>query len=177
MDCFRDFADKLIQVLIDSASLSEADVVCTFSLYEDAGNGVLAAALDTYNNSLLHAKRKEKRLHRDLADARARPNFEDLLPRFASAQACNVRDYNASFGEMKHLLYREYYQDLIDDSTRSDGKVLHYLLDTLDKLVERNAFCNLRLASPFRLGICTWESEDMWVTKILDWPVHSGPRV
>jgi len=155
----------------------EADVICTFSLYEDAGNGVLAAAVDTCNNSLLHAKRKEKRFHRDLADARLRPNFEDLLPSFASSSACRLYDYNASFGEMKLVLHRGYYQELADDKSRTDGKVLRCLLDILDLLIEQNAFCRLQFASPFRLGICTWDSDDMWVTKILNWPAHSGPRV
>jgi hypothetical protein len=176
MDFYDQYKANILEALRNLGPCLDQDPACTFSLYEDVGNGVLAAAIDTYNNSLLHAKRRARRITRDLQSTRQLPNSAELLPTYPRSQERRMLCYNPTFAQMKHILCRDYYHQLVEEITQT-GQVLERLLKILDELVNSNIFDTLIVSSPFRIGISSWESEEMWVVDILNWPPHTGPRV
>ena len=176
MDMYDHFQSNILEALRNLGGVLDHDPACTLSLYEASANGILAAALDTYNNSLLQAKRQEKRLTRILRDARQFPDAADMLPTFADSRESRISCYNTSFSNMKHILYSNYYDELVENKTPT-GEVLEGLLTILDGVITHDLFKLLNISSPFRVGICSYDSVDMWVVKILNWPAHTGSRV
>ena len=122
------------------------------------------------------AKRQEKRLSRILRDARRLPDAADMLTRFVTSRESRISCYNTSFSDMKHVLYSNYYDELVENKTPT-GEVLEKLLTILDGVVTHDLFKSLNISSPFRVGICSYDSVDMWVVRILNWPAHTGSRV
>ncbi len=173
---YEHFQSNILDALRNLGGVLDHDPACTFSLYEDCGNGKLAAAIDTYNNSLLQAKRREVQSTRALQHVRQLPDAADILTKFADSRDTRVLCYNPCFSSMKHVLYQNYYHELVEAGS-STGMVLERLLTILEEIIASDTFKSLTISSPFRVGISLWECEDMWVVKILNWPAHTGSRV
>jgi hypothetical protein len=177
MSMLSELPDAILSALVAKRPGDVDDPYCSFCLYEDTSNGMIAAALDTVNNSLLHAKRKEKQVLRELSDTSARANYDELIMQYMALPVYNIFEYNTSFSNMKHHIFQEYYHELVEDTGVTRGALVRMLVSISSHLLATGAFSQMHLASPFRVGICSWESSDMWVVRVINWPAHSGPRV
>jgi hypothetical protein len=169
MDLFTNFHSQIIASISDARDRLHGDTLCTLALYENAGNGVIAAAFDTLTNSALCAKRASKQAHRNIQHTRNSPDFERLLPGFIDPHVPRIQDYNTSFSDMKHILVSKYYDEIISDESITYGVVLRSFIDIICSISDSDILSSLSISSPFRFGICSGDSDDMWVVNMINW--------
>ena len=179
--------DQLVDSVADSVGKAVSSVFLTnsnelfsaFAFFGDYSNEVFAAGLDTLDNSLLYAKRREKSIDGTHKLAMAREGAISFCQRWSEDPSfLRVDDFNYSFSDFKFPgFYNQFPSPWDQDVAISDGSLFFLALAVLDKLEKNGVFSGPRISSPFRLGFFSMGREDLIVVKILNWPKHSGPRV
>jgi hypothetical protein len=174
-----EYVEKITQAVDHCARENPKEVFSAFAMYEDLANGIYAAGLDSLDNSLLHAKRQERYVHRLRQTMIQRTGWLDCCRQLASESGHpSIHDFNTSFSRFKYRgILSERVEKWVDRHDITAYHVMWLSWLVMDRLVENGCFGQLKLAQPFRLCFMSIDREDALVHRLLNWPPHSGPRV
>lgn len=171
---------------IESYAAKHAAELCSFFAFSvDYCFGDVVICFDTFDNSLLHAKRNEtatlKARDTVLYGETGWENAEYYIHR---SRLCSYNPHTADFKYPNfaklHLSDWEGYFLNDQRPERPDplGRVIVLMHMVISKLVAARCFDRLVMASPFRAGV-EFPRDDLGlvVMKLLNWPSHQGPRV
>jgi hypothetical protein len=170
---------------IENFSAKHVSDLCSFfALCVDYCFGDVVICFDTYDNSLLHAKRNEvqtlKTWNAALSSERGAENAKGL---FLRRRLCTYNPHTAEFKYPNfatvHLSDWEGY--FLNEQRPEHPDPLGYVIVLMHKvvseLVSSQSFDGLALSSPFRIGVEFAEEIGLVVMRLLNWPAHQGPRV
>ena len=173
------FAEQFERAIRECAATNTREVFSTFATYEDVGNGIFAAGLDTLDNSLLHAKRHEvtvRRLRQQMIERDGWLNCCSAL--LNDSGHPSIHDFNTSFSRFKHRgVVRERVDEWVENPGITPQHVLWLSWMIMDVLVQRKVFDEIVTSQPFRLCHMSFDKDDALVLRVLNWPAHQGPRV
>jgi hypothetical protein len=144
----------------------------TFAFFENSGNGVFAAGLDTVGNSLMHAKQREQYVREMRAMVVQRVGWLAACDGWASEYGhLLIHDFNNSFSRFKYPgIISDRVGEWIDNPEITSGYLLCLSWRITDALISSNVFDKIRLSAPFRLCFMSMDKEDALVLRILNWP-------
>lgn len=173
------YTERVTRAIANCAALHPNEIFSALAFYEDVGNGIFAAGLDTFDNSLLHAKRQELRVRQSRSAWARRDGWVPFCARLASEWGFDlIHDFNNSFSNFRYPgIVSAYVPEWIDDPEVTSGYLLRLVWRVIDALVDAGVFGDIRLASPFRFCFMNVDKEDALVLRVLNWPSHIGPRV
>lgn len=171
-DVFMTVKGKVAEV----STLAADETFTTFALFHDSSNAYLSVCLDTYDNSMLQAKRKEQRKRRLIEETALKPCYFRTLRELVSNENMRLCEFNASYHEMKCEIY-ELDLTTYDVGSCDDDELAFESYLFLNKLIDSHVFEGLRITSPFRVAMSSPDSEVMSVVRFLNWPPHAGPTV
>jgi len=169
------YLDRISRAIQACAAEHPNDVFSTFALFENAGNGIFAAGLDTLDNSLMHAKRHEAYIRNLRAMMVQREGWLACCEQLTSeAGHPLIHDFNNSFSRCKYPgIVSDRVVEWLDNPEITSGYLLWLSWRLIDALVDTNLFNNMRLSAPFRLCFMNVDKEDALVLRILNWPPHT----
>ena len=170
---------------IENFSAKHAAELCSIFAYcVDYCFGDVVICFDTYDNSLLHAKRNEvqtlKIWHAAFGGERGAENAKNHL---LSRRLCG---YNTLTAEFKYpsfaTVHFSDWEGYFLNEQRPEhpdplGHVIVLMHRVICELVSSHSFDRLALSSPFRIGVEFAEELGLVVMRLLNWPSHDGPRV
>jgi hypothetical protein len=170
---------------ITNFSATHAAELCSFFAFcVDYCFGDVVICFDTYDNSLLHAKRNEvqtlKTWDHAFSGERRAENAKNYL---LSRRLCS---YNTHTAEFKYpnfaTLHFSDWEGYFLNKQRPEhpdplGHVIALMHRVISELVSSRSFDALALSSPFRIGVEFAEELGLVVMRLLNWPSHDGPRV
>jgi hypothetical protein len=160
--------------------------LCSFVAFSvDYCFGEVVICFDTYDNSLLHAKRYEARTLKTwngvLCEDRGWENAHYYIQRDRlSSHNPHTADFKYHHFARLHFSEWEAYfgNDQLPESPDPLGHVIVLLHKVISKLVAAHSFDQLKMTSPFRVGAeFPRDDHDLIVMRLLNWPSHQGPRV
>jgi hypothetical protein len=161
-----------------------ADLCSFFAFSVDYCFGDIVICFDTYDNSLLHAKRNEvqtlKAWDAAFSDKRAWENAKYYLRRHG---LCSYNPHTAEFKYPNFVtLHFSDWEGYFLNEQRPEhpdplGHVIVLMHKVVSKLVSSRSFDRLVLSSPFYVGVEFSEDLGLVVMRLLNWPPHQGPRV
>lgn len=165
---------------------SETSEPCScFAISSDYVFGDVTLCFDSYNNSLLHAKRHDARVSKSRSSAFASANSWTHARSILQRDAIGTFPPHTSeftFPEFDNIHLPDWESYFASDLSSEDpdplGHVIIVLHNAIYRLVNTGSFDCLTMSSPFHVGI-EFPTDDRGITvlKILNWPPHQGPRV
>lgn len=169
--------------VIRQFATEHSDVTCSFFAYDtDPGHGYFLPSFDTYENSLQQAQKNEQWA----IEQRQKMLSQDWSWNSASylSKSPRITDYSPDVGYFAYHIYAEFhFPELVEfrenesyPQKRNDaeddyleGHVRIILWRVIERLIMNDAFAQLRMSSPFRVGY-QFHDEDLLVLRILKWP-------
>jgi len=171
---------------IEHFSARNATDLCSFFAFSvDYFFGDVVICFDTIDNSLLYAKRQEIQTlkARDAALCGER-GWENAIYYIQRDRLCSYNPHTADFkypdfARLHISDWEEYFgNDQLPERPDPLGHVIVLMHKAISKLVATRAFDRLKMVSPFRVGVEFPRDElGLVVMKLLNWPLHQGPRV
>ncbi len=165
---------------------SETSDPCSFfALSSDYVFGDITICFDTYNNSLLHAKRHDARVFTTRANAFASANSWTNARHYLQRDSIGTFPPHTSeftFPEFATIHLPDWEShfaiDFGPENPDPIGHVIIVLHNAICRLMNAGSFECLAMSSPFYVGI-EFPTVDRGITvlKILNWPPHQGTRV
>jgi hypothetical protein len=170
---------------IENFSVKHPAEVCSFfALCVDYCFGDVVICFDTYDNSLLHAKRNEvqtlKAWNAAFNDDGGWKNAKDHLLR---RRICSYNPHTAEFKypSFATVHFSDWEEYVLNEQRpeHSDplGHVIVLMHKVISELIASRSFDRVALSSPFRIGVEFAEELGLVVMRLLNWPHHQGPRV
>jgi hypothetical protein len=170
---------------IEKFSATHAAELCSFFAFcVDYCFGDVVICFDTYDNDLLHAKRNEyqtlKAWDAAFSGERSGGNAKDQLLR---RRLCSHNPHTAefkypNFATLNFSDWEPYFlNELHPEHPDPLGHVIALMHNVVNELVSSRSFDRLALSSPFRIGVEFSEELGLVVMRLLNWPLHRGPRV
>ena len=170
---------------IESFSVKHPAELCScFALCVDYCFGDVVICFDTYDNSLLHAKRHEvqtlKAWDAAFAGESSWANAKDHFLR-RRLDSYNARTSEFKFPSFAAVHFSDWEGYFLNDERLDQpdplGQVIVLMHKVVSDLVLFRSFDKLVLSSPFRIGVEFAEELGLVVMRLLNWPSHQGPRV
>jgi hypothetical protein len=167
------YVDRISRAIRICAAEHPSDVFSTFALFENAGEGIFAAGLDTLDNSLLQARRREVYIHELRAMMIERDGWLGCCKQLATEPwHPQIHDFNNSFSKFTYPgIVTDRVLEWIGNREITSGHMLWLSWRVIDALLEMNIFNEFRLSAPFRLCFMSMDREDAIVVRMLNWPV------
>lgn len=166
-------------------SISQAADLCSFFAFSvDYCFGDVVICFDTYDNGLLHAKRNQVQSVRkwDAAFGAERgwenAKYELLRHRLCSHNPHTAEFKYPSFATVHFPEWEGYFlNEQRPEHPDPLGHVIVLMHKVVSTLVSSDSFDGLVMSSPFRIGVEFSEELGLVVMRLLNWPLHQGPRV
>lgn len=170
---------------IENFSAMHAAEPCSFFAFcVDYCFGDVVICFDTYDNSLLHAKRYEvqtlKAWDAAFGGEGSWANAKDQLLR---RRLCSYNPHTSefTFPNFATVHFSDWEGYFLNDQRPEQpdplGHVIALMHKVVSELVSSRSFDGLALSSPFRIGVEFAEELGLVVMRLLNWPSHQGPRV
>jgi len=170
---------------IGKFSAQHAAERCSFFAFSvDYCFGDVVICFDTYDNSLLHAKRNEMQTVRawdaSFISKRSEENAKSYLLR---RRLCSYNPHTSEFNYPRFATFHfsDWEEFFLNEQRPEYPDALEYVIvlmyRVVSQLVSSRSFDGLTLSSPFRIGVEFPEDLGLVVMRLLNWPSHQGPRV
>jgi hypothetical protein len=173
-----------MRAIQDFSAKHSAELCSFFAFCVDYCYGDVVICFDTYDNSLLHAKRNEvqtlKVWDSKFIGERSVQIARGLLLR---RRLCSHSPYTAEFKYPNYATvhFSDWEEYFMDEQRPEHPDPLGYVIVLMHKVVRElvlsRSFDELRMSSPFRIGVEFAEEVGLVVMRLLNWPSHQGPRV
>jgi hypothetical protein len=170
---------------IENFSARHATELCSFFAFcVDYCFGDVVICFDTYDNSLLHAKRNELQTLKtwDNAFSNGR-GVETAKSYLFSRKLCSYNTLTAEFKypSIAKVHFPDWEAYFLNEQRPEHPDPLGYVIvlmhRVISELASSRSFDGLALSSPFRIGAEFAEELGLVVMRLLNWPSHQGPRV
>ena len=170
---------------IENFSAKHDTEPCSFFAFSvDYCFGDVVICFDTYDNSVLHAKRNEVQTLRIWDEAfSSERDVENAQAHLLSRRLCSYNQFTAefkypNFATVHFSDWEEYFlNEQRPEHPDPVGHVIVLMHQVIAELVSSHSFDGLALSSPFRIGVEFAEEIRLVVMRLLNWPSHQGPRV
>ncbi len=170
---------------LDNFSAKHGTELCSFFAFSvDYCFGDVVICFDTYDNSLLHAKRNEAQTLKawDAAFVAERDveNAKDYLLR--RTLCChNPHTSKFKYPSFATVHFPDWEEFFLNEQRPEYPEALGYVIVLMYRVVRQlflsRSFEQLTISSPFRIGVEFPEELGLVVMKLLNWPAHKGPRI
>jgi hypothetical protein len=178
-------AEECRRAIASYATTQVGDVCSFFAFSVDYCFGDIVICFDTYDNTLLHAKRHEARTLKAWDSAlKSETGWENAKYFLQRERLCTYNPHTADFKHAEFATihfsdWEDYFgNEALPEHPDPLGHVIVLVYNIISDLVSSNCFDRLVLSSPFQIGVeFPRDNLGLVVMRLLNWPPHKGPRV